>query len=61
MPVRCKAALFTGPGEVEVGEISVPDPEPHEVLLRSEVSLISNGTERWAWSGRPGRPPWHRR
>jgi len=60
------AAVFTGPGQCEVREVPVPDPDPNEVLIRTEASIISNGTERWVWSGRfhsPGQPsramfPW---
>ncbi len=58
MPTQGKAAVFTAPGEVEVREVEVPDPGPGQALLRTEYSIISNGTEKWAWSGRfhsPGK------
>jgi len=58
VPHRARAAVFTAPGEVEVREIIVPDPAPGEVLVRTEASIISNGTEIWIWGGRfhsPGR------
>ena len=66
MPTTSKAAVFTAPGEVEVRQVPVPDPGPNEVLIRSEYSIISNGTESWVWAGRfhsPGQParmhfPW---
>ncbi len=60
MPISAKAAVFTDPGEVTVAEITIPDPGPGEVLIRTECSLISNGTEGWIWSGRfhsPGKEP----
>lgn len=51
--------MFSAPGEVEVREIPIPEPGQGEVLVRTRASLVSNGTERWIWSGRfhsPGRP-----
>lgn len=63
MSVTAKAAVFTSPGEVSVAEIAIPDPGPGEVLVRTECSLISNGTEGWIWSGRfhsPGKAPPYR-
>lgn len=53
------AVVFTAPGEVELREVPVADPGPGQVLIRTEYSLISNGTEKWVWSGRfhsPGKP-----
>lgn len=60
MPIECRGAVFTGPWEVEVGRVTVPDPGPGEVRVRNEACIISNGTESWVWSGRfhsPGKPP----
>lgn len=60
MSLTCKGVVFTGPGQVEVGTVTVPDPGPGEVLVRNEACIVSNGTETWVWSGRfhgPGRPP----
>lgn len=60
MPLQAPAVVLTAPGEVEVCDVPVPDPRPDEVLVRTEYSLISNGTEKWVWSGRfhsPGRQP----
>ena len=36
---------MTGPGQVEVWQVSVADPEPSEVLVRVQFSGISPGTE----------------
>lgn len=63
MPTRCRGVVFTGPGQVELGAVEVPDPGPGEVLVRNEACIVSNGTESWVWSGRfhsPGRPPAYR-
>jgi hypothetical protein len=46
------AAYLTAPGEAAVHEVPVPEPGPEEALARTEYSIISNGTERWVWSGR---------
>jgi 3-hydroxyethyl bacteriochlorophyllide a dehydrogenase len=56
----CPAVVFTGPGEVEVREAQLPELRPQDVLVRTEASIISNGTETWVWSGRfhsPGKAP----
>lgn len=63
MSATAKAVVFTSPGEVTVTEIPIPNPGPGEVLIRTEYSLISNGTEGWIWSGRfhsPGKEPPYR-
>ncbi len=58
--MKAPAVIFTGPGQVTVGEVEVPQPRAGEVLVRTEYSFISTGTERWIWRGefhRPGQPP----
>ena len=60
MPLKSPAVIFTAPGEVEIGRAEVPFPEAGEVLIRTEYSMISTGTERWIWRGefhKPGEPP----
>lgn len=46
MPVRTRAVVVVEPNRVELRTVTVPDPEPHEVLARTLVSGISVGTER---------------
>lgn len=46
MPVRTRAVVVVEPNRVELRSVTVPDPEPHEVLARTLVSGISVGTER---------------
>lgn len=46
MPVRTQAIVIPEPGRVDLRPVTVPDPEPHEVLARTLVSGISVGTER---------------
>jgi (R,R)-butanediol dehydrogenase/meso-butanediol dehydrogenase/diacetyl reductase len=38
--------VWTGPGAVELEETTAPDPGPGEVLLASDLTLVSPGTER---------------
>ncbi|MDQ1204605.1 zinc-binding dehydrogenase [Microbacterium sp. SORGH_AS_0862] len=45
MSHRAVAVVWTGPGQVDVREVSVPAPGPGQVLIRNLVSLISPGTE----------------
>ncbi|MCS3756671.1 zinc-dependent alcohol dehydrogenase [Salinibacter ruber] len=42
---------FTGPGEVEVVTEPVPDPAPDEVVVQTECSAVSPGTERLVYEG----------
>ncbi|MHB0878041.1 MAG: zinc-dependent alcohol dehydrogenase [Anaerolineae bacterium] len=37
--------IFSGPGSVEMESFAVPEPGEHQVLVRTERSLISAGTE----------------
>jgi len=43
--------VFTGPRRVEIEDRPVPKPGPHELLIRTHVSLISTGTELSALDG----------
>jgi 2-desacetyl-2-hydroxyethyl bacteriochlorophyllide A dehydrogenase len=40
-----KRVVFLGPGYASVEEFALPQPGPRQVLVRSECSLISGGTE----------------
>ena len=42
---------FVAPYRVEVGEVAVPEPADGELLVRTEVSGISGGTEMLAYRG----------
>lgn len=55
MPVRADAIVFPEPNRVEIRTVEVPDPAPGEVLVRNEVSGVSQGTERWQLLGRYDR------
>lgn len=45
--------LFTEPGTAQVVQESVPAPGPHDLVVRTRVSLISPGTERAFFLGLP--------
>src|SRR5215216_3454051 len=53
--MRTEAVVFTAPGTVEVRTVTLPDPEPDEVLIRTVYSGVSQGTERWMLLGRYNR------
>ncbi|MCD6351090.1 MAG: zinc-binding alcohol dehydrogenase [Armatimonadetes bacterium] len=58
--MEATAVVFKGPGEVENMTVEIPAPAEGEVVMRTEYSLISSGTERWIWRGEfhpPGQPP----
>ena len=52
MTVTAPAVTFTAPGRVEVTEVELPDVGPGEVGVRTAYSGISQGTERWLFTGR---------
>jgi len=45
------ALTFTSPGAVRVEEETIPEPQPGQVLVRSQLSAISAGTEMLVYRG----------
>jgi 2-desacetyl-2-hydroxyethyl bacteriochlorophyllide A dehydrogenase len=52
--MKAPAVVFPGPNHVEIREMEVPDPGPGQVGIRTVWSGVSQGTERWALTGRYG-------
>jgi 2-desacetyl-2-hydroxyethyl bacteriochlorophyllide A dehydrogenase len=54
--MKTSAVVFTRPGQVELAAQEVGSPGAHQLLIRTEKSLISSGTELTALGGdfRPG-------
>jgi 3-hydroxyethyl bacteriochlorophyllide a dehydrogenase len=52
--VKTNAVLFVQPGKVILDEVFLPDPTPRDIVIQTEVSGISVGTERWAYLGKRG-------
>ncbi|MBI2940089.1 MAG: zinc-binding alcohol dehydrogenase [Chloroflexi bacterium] len=51
--MKSPAIIFSRPNEVEIGEVEVPDAlGPTDVLVRTQHSGLSTGTERWLLTGR---------
>ena len=50
----CPAVVFEGRFEVVVRDVRLPDPGPGDVVVRTLLSGISAGTERWTLTGRYG-------
>lgn len=49
--------VWPAKGEVSVGDVEIGEPSPHEVLIETEVSLVSPGTERqWLTGVNPISP-----
>jgi bacteriochlorophyllide a dehydrogenase len=44
--VRTRAIVIVEPFKIDVRTVEIPEPEPHEVVVRTLVSGISVGTER---------------
>jgi len=45
MPIRSSAVVFEAPGKVGFRTVECPDPGPQDVVVRTEYSWISIGTE----------------
>jgi len=57
--MRSRGVLFTGVGQVTLGDVDVPSPEPGEVLVEIDFSVVSPGTELRCLAGKqPGAPAW---
>ena len=52
--MKTQAVVFSEPKRVEIREVEIPDPGPDQVGIRTAFSGISQGTERWALTGRYG-------
>lgn len=52
-PPQSQRIVFTAPGEAALQSASTPRPGPGELLIQTEVSLISPGTERAFFLGLP--------
>lgn len=46
------AIIFVQPGKVEIGEVPLADPGPRDIVIKTELSGVSVGTERWAYLGK---------
>jgi 2-desacetyl-2-hydroxyethyl bacteriochlorophyllide A dehydrogenase len=49
--MKARQAFITKPFEAEVRDIDIPDPAPNQILVETEVSAISPGTELAVWTG----------
>ena len=61
-----QALVFPAADQYEVRQLTLPDPEPGDVVVRTLVSAVSPGTERWILRGKhlgttfPCVPGYHR-
>lgn len=49
--MNSKGIIFMQPNQVEFGDVTLPEPTPRDIVVRTEVSGVSVGTERWACIG----------
>ena len=52
--MKAKAIVFEKVGKVALKTITLPQPTPADILVETEVSGVSVGTERWALIGKRG-------
>src|SRR5262245_43474844 len=50
--MKAPAVVFVAPRRVEIREMELPEPGPDQVGVRTAYSGVSQGTERWALTGR---------
>lgn len=50
--MKSKAIIFEQPGKVVFDQVQLPDPTPSDIVIKTELSGISVGTERWAYLGK---------
>ena len=50
--MQTQAVIFPEPNRYEVISLTIPDPGPGDILVRTLVSAISPGTERWIMRGK---------
>ena len=59
-PRKSNAVIFPEPGRVVIDEVRIPTVGTEDVLVETEYTSISNGTEKWCLIGKlnlPGQPP----
>src|SRR5687767_13080349 len=49
---KTPAIVCRNPNEIDLIEVAVPEPRPHEIAVRTLFSGISAGTERWTITAR---------
>lgn len=50
--MKAKALVFEAPKKVVLKDLDLPEPGPADLVVETEVSGISVGTERWAYIGK---------
>src|SRR5207244_8430702 len=64
MPIKTRQAIIAGPSQTGVQEVELPDPGPKQILVATEVSAVSAGTELAVYTGThqwlkdPSLPDW---
>ncbi len=49
--MKARQAVLTAPHSVAVREVDLPDPAPNQMLVRTEASVVSAGTELAVYTG----------
>ena len=50
--MKANGIIFVQPEKVVFDSVTLPDPTPQDIVVKTEVSGISVGTERWAYLGK---------
>ena len=49
--MNARQVVLTGPNAVSVREVELPDPAPNQILVKTEASVVSAGTELAVYTG----------
>src|SRR5260370_38319252 len=64
MPMKARQVVILEPGRVGVREVELPNPASHQILVATEASAVSAGTELAVYTGShqwlkdPNLPDW---
>jgi hypothetical protein len=50
--MKAPAVVFVEPRKMEIREMTLPDVGPSQIGIKTAYSGVSQGTERWALTGR---------
>lgn len=50
--MKTQGIIFHQPNRAELGAVPLPEPTPRDIVVKTEVSGVSVGTERWAYIGK---------
>lgn len=50
--MKSKGIIFVSPEQAQLSEVELPQSSPRDIVVQTEISGVSVGTERWAYLGK---------